>query len=311
MNRPWILVSNDDGIEAQGLLTLVSYIQRRGWGVIVYAPASECSATSMHLSLHKNLQCHKRPDLISRLTLDPAGPTPILYSIDGMPSDCLILAIDGLMEAHDDPMPTLCVSGINRGPNMSIDILHSGTVAAARESALYGLPSIATSLTTFDDVPFDSSARATISLMEKVLDWLPETPVALGRPEASRIYRTGEEMQQGFEFSLTDLRTAFSHGDIYLNLNTPPQWSGEWSTTRLGARWYHGASHYDEETGICKIGAIDISDDPIPDGEAVAIESGFASISPLASWLQTHPLNVGDSMLKFARKSTDGFPFWL
>jgi 5'-nucleotidase len=311
MTRPWILVSNDDGIEASGLLTLVSYLQRNGWGVIVYAPASECSASSMHLSLHKNLRCQKRSDLISRLTLDPAGPTPIMYSIDGMPSDCLIMAIDGLLEAHDDPMPRLCVSGINRGPNMSVDILHSGTVAAARESALYGLPAIATSLTTFEDVPFDSAAIATVSLIEMVFDWLPAEPSAIGRPEASRVYRTAAEIGGGFEYSLDDLRTAFSNGDIYLNLNTPLNWSREWSTTRLGARWYHGASHYDEETGICKIGAIDISDDPIPDGESVAIQAGFASISPLATWPQTHPLNVGDLMLKIARKSVDGLPFWL
>ncbi len=308
MSETWILVCNDDGIEAPGLLTLVSALQQRGWGVVVYAPSEECSAASMHLTLRTDIRYRCRSELLELMELDSDGIEPILYSIDGMPADCLILAIDGLLEANGHPLPRLCISGLNRGPNMSVDVLHSGTVAAAREAALYGLPAIASSLTTFDSVSFQGAAAATVSIVDAVFEWLPATPPALHRPASSRTPHNSS-----LDRDVTgSLRTAFLNGDMYLNLNIPPDWHGGWRTTRLGARWYEGAAHVEVESGICRIGAVRIIDDAIEDGESMATDAGFASITPLATWPQSHPLNIGDDRLSLARLSRDtGLPAWL
>ena len=102
----------------------------------------------MRLSLGSNLKFEEREDLANSIS-KPNGPPLRMFSLDGSPCDCVIVAIDGGLDHWVPEMkPTLCVSGINQGPNLSVDVMHSGTVSAARESGLYGLPSIATSLCT-------------------------------------------------------------------------------------------------------------------------------------------------------------------
>ncbi len=123
-----ILCTNDDGYLARGLDVLRAAADPLG-AVTVVAPDREQSATSHSLTLHHPLRARE------------AGPS--VYVIDGTPTDCVIVAINGVLEDR----PAFCFSGINHGPNMGEDVLYSGTVAAAMEATVLGIPSVAFSYT--------------------------------------------------------------------------------------------------------------------------------------------------------------------
>lgn len=123
-----ILVSNDDGVEAAGIIALAGALAPLG-EVWVVAPETEQSGTSHSISLHRPLRLRER------------GPR--WYSVDGTPSDSIYLAINHVLR---DRRPDLVVSGINHGANLADDITYSGTVAAAVEATMLGFPAIAVSL---------------------------------------------------------------------------------------------------------------------------------------------------------------------
>lgn len=121
-----ILCTNDDGYMAPGLAVLERAARRLGT-VHVVAPDREQSATSHSLTLHHPL----------RARIAPSGASVV----DGTPTDCVILALNALLEER----PTVCLSGVNHGSNMGEDVLYSGTVAAAMEATVLGIPSVAVS----------------------------------------------------------------------------------------------------------------------------------------------------------------------
>ena len=121
-----ILVTNDDGVLAPGLALLADVCRDVG-EVTVVAPDREQSGTSHSLTLHRPLRPTRRPD----------GA----YQIDGTPTDCVMLALGALMAAR----PDFVFSGVNHGPNMGEDVLYSGTVAAAMEAVMLGVPGVAIS----------------------------------------------------------------------------------------------------------------------------------------------------------------------
>lgn len=121
-----ILVTNDDGILAHGIGCLVKAAEPLG-EVTIVAPDREQSATSHSLTLHHPLRPVRRPD----------GA----YQVDGTPTDCVMLAVEALMPER----PDFVFSGVNHGQNMGEDVLYSGTVAAAMEGLMLGIPSIAVS----------------------------------------------------------------------------------------------------------------------------------------------------------------------
>ena len=121
-----ILCTNDDGYLANGIHVLASAASTLG-SVTVVAPDREQSASSNSLTLHHPLR--------ARLTSDNS------YVVDGTPTDCVILAVNGLLPGQ----PDVCLSGVNHGPNMGEDVLYSGTVAAAMEATVIGIPAIAIS----------------------------------------------------------------------------------------------------------------------------------------------------------------------
>ena len=138
----WILLTNDDGIEAESLQDLVSALHERGHKCVVFAPSENNSAVSMKISLGKPLTVER---------IDDTRENVHQFSIGGTPCDCVIAALDGgLQKLLPGIMPKLVVSGINLGPNMSQDAYHSGTIAAAREAGMYGMPAIASSWSSFD-----------------------------------------------------------------------------------------------------------------------------------------------------------------
>jgi 5'-nucleotidase len=133
-----ILISNDDGIHAAGLCALAAAMSELG-EVYVVAPAVERSAVSHALTLFE-------PIWIEHLPAEAGAGEKLRASLSGTPADCVKLAIRSLMP---EP-PDIVLSGINRGANCGNNILYSGTVAAATEGALAGIPAIALSVASFE-----------------------------------------------------------------------------------------------------------------------------------------------------------------
>ena len=136
---PLILVSNDDGIHSEGIVALADALAGLG-EVVVVAPDRERSAVSHSLTLH-------RPLRVERLG-------PARYAVDGTPTDCVNLAVNGILQRR----PALVVSGINKGANLGDDVTYSGTVSAVMEGTLLGVPSVAISLLGRDGFRFDLAA---------------------------------------------------------------------------------------------------------------------------------------------------------
>jgi len=141
-----VLVSNDDGIHANGIQTLVQKLSQ-SYEVYVVAPDRERSATGHALTLHKPIRIEE---------IEMKFPVAKAYSVSGTPSDCVKLALNALLDVEID----VVVSGINHGPNLGSDVIYSGTVSAALEGAIHGIPSIAVSLVNGFEKMADFSAGA-------------------------------------------------------------------------------------------------------------------------------------------------------
>ena len=146
-----ILLSNDDGYQAEGLATLALSLKGLGDQVIV-APDRNQSGASHSLTLDRPLRVGQTKEGI--------------YYVNGTPTDCVHLALTGLLE--DDP--DMVVAGINHGANLGDDTLYSGTVAAAAEGRFLGLPAIAVSLVGEDPRHFDTAGRAIREIIEQLGD---------------------------------------------------------------------------------------------------------------------------------------------
>jgi 5'-nucleotidase len=147
-----ILITNDDGVYAAGLAALHKSLSQKHQ-VIVVAPETEQSAVGHAITLSDPLRVR------------PLGPPNGFkgYAVAGTPADCVKLA---LFQLADDP-PELVVSGINRGANLGFNLLYSGTVSAASEAALQGIPSIAVSLASHDpQADFDYAAKVAEHIVE-------------------------------------------------------------------------------------------------------------------------------------------------
>ena len=133
--KPLILVTNDDGITAPGLRSLIEVMNEIG-EVVVVAPDSPQSGMGHAITINSTLYCDK-----IKVTDGPQ----VEYSCSGTPADCVKLAINELL----DKKPDLCVSGINHGSNSSINVIYSGTMSAAIEAGIEGVPAIGFSLLDF------------------------------------------------------------------------------------------------------------------------------------------------------------------
>ncbi len=152
MTTPRILVSNDDGYISEGLRALVDAVSPLG-EVWVVAPEAEQSASSHAISIHRPLRIREVRER--------------WYAVDGTPTDCSYIAINHLMK---DGRPQLMLSGINHGPNLADDVTYSGTVAAAMEASILGVPAIAFSLVSRGGkMDFAPAARFAHRLAEAAL----------------------------------------------------------------------------------------------------------------------------------------------
>ncbi len=147
-----ILISNDDGINSEGLHSLAETVKELASEIFIVAPDRDQSASSHSLSLHKPLRADRIAENV--------------YSVDGTPTDCINLAINGLLK---DKKPDLIVSGINKAANVGEDITYSGTVSAAMEGTLLKVPSIAFSLASRNNFKFDTASYYSKIIAEYVI----------------------------------------------------------------------------------------------------------------------------------------------
>ena len=133
-NKPLILVTNDDGITAPGLRHLIQYMKDLG-EVVVVAPDSPQSGMGHAITVDSTLYS-------KQVVIDQDQGAPLEFSCSGTPADCVKLALQEVL----DRRPDLCVSGINHGANHSINVLYSGTMSAAIEAGIEGIPAIGFSL---------------------------------------------------------------------------------------------------------------------------------------------------------------------
>jgi 5'-nucleotidase len=150
-SKPLILVTNDDGIRAEGIAALAAALDDLG-EVFVFAPESQQSASSHSVSLHRPLRVHEIQDR--------------WFMVDGTPVDCVMLAVRDLLPRP----PALLVSGINNGANLGDDVTYSGTVAGAYEGMLLDIPSIAISDVEYSPRHYDTAARVSRQLAAEVLE---------------------------------------------------------------------------------------------------------------------------------------------
>ncbi len=228
-----VLVSNDDGVDARGIRVLAERLSAVG-DVTVVAPDRDRSGASNSLTLDQPIRVLKMDD----------GR----YRVAGTPTDCVHLALSGLLENE----PDIVVSGINNAANMGDDVIYSGTVSAAMEGRYCGLPAIAVSLVTRNHRGrhYDAAARAVLILMRRLLtDPLP--------------------------------------ADTILNVNVPDlPWEDiqGYEVTRLGRR--HRSEPCIEQTDprgrpMWWIGPVGAVDDAGPGTDFDAVRRGFISITPL------------------------------
>ena len=178
--RPRILVTNDDGYHADGIIALEEALKEIG-DVYVVAPVSEMSGASHSLTLSRPLRIRQ---------IDERH-----WTVDGTPTDCVTLALNQILSK--DEQPDICASGINPGANMGDDATYSGTIAGALEATILGVPGLAFSLVVNRKQNFNESAKVAKTMTEKALsEGLPKGTllninVPKGEPKGFRITKQG------------------------------------------------------------------------------------------------------------------------
>jgi 5'-nucleotidase len=207
---PVILATNDDGIHAPGLAALADALAELG-EVYVVAPDREQSAVGHALTLHRPLR------------VDRVGDRR--FAVNGTPSDCVNLGVLGLLP---EP-PVLVVSGINHGSNLGDDVTYSGTVSAAMEGTLLGVPSMAISQVEGDVAGFEGAARVTQLVAARVLvEGLPaktllNVNVPRGELQGIRLTRLGHRVYREKVVEEMDPR-----GRPYFWIGAgPPEWQAD------------------------------------------------------------------------------------
>ncbi len=184
-----ILLCNDDGINAGGIRALQKHLSAAGHRISIIAPDRERSAASHSLTIRNEIRVNKIGDRE--------------YSVSGTPVDCVVIALQKLIDSDID----LIISGINAGQNMGEDIHYSGTVAAAKEAAFFGYKAIAISINSYTDQLYDTAAKWMVKMLEMGVDSLlqPSSVLNINVPNVQfdevkgiRLTRTGHRKYYNF-----------------------------------------------------------------------------------------------------------------
>lgn len=179
-DKPRILITNDDGIHAEGIAALENALREIG-DVFVVAPVSEMSGASHSLTLSRPLRIRR---------IDERH-----WTVDGTPTDCVTLALNRILT--DEQRPHICASGINHGENLGDDATYSGTVAGALESTILEVPGLAFSLVASRDYDFTEAAKIAGQITARAIrDGIPKgtllnVNVPKGIPKGIRITKQG------------------------------------------------------------------------------------------------------------------------
>lgn len=199
-----ILVTNDDGIFADGLIALAKELKKMA-DVVVAAPDRELSAMGTTVSLHQPVRARKAT---------PVAEGVESYAVEGTPADCVILALGKLISDKID----LVVSGINQGANLGDDVLISGTVGAALQGSLHGLPALAISVALGENYYFEDAARFAALLARRVESGLITADVCLNvnLPSLPRQEIKGISLTYPARYSHTDvIEERYNNGRSY------------------------------------------------------------------------------------------------
>ncbi|MCD4813557.1 5'/3'-nucleotidase SurE [bacterium] len=237
-NKPKILITNDDGIHAPGLAALAEVMQELG-DIEVVAPDTERSAAGHAITMLHILRVfdiYKNGDVFGR-------------AVNGTPADCVKLALSNLIAKP----PQLVVSGVNPGPNTGTNVLYSGTVSAAMEGAIYGIPSLAVSMGTLknkqDFRPAQFYARQVAAMM-----------LEKGLPKGVMLNLNVPSLpQEAIKGLKTTFQSVYQYNDSYEKRKDPR------------GRDYYWLSLEDAQ----------VLDDS-PDADANAVAAGYASLTPLS-----------------------------
>ena len=211
-----ILVTNDDGIFSEGIRTLAEAMSELG-EVIVVAPDREQSASGHSLTLTRPLRISKMREH--------------WYAVDGTPTDCVNLAVQGLLK---EAPPDLVVSGINFGGNLGDDVTYSGTVSAAFEASLHDLPALAFSQEIADGFSFETGARFAHDLVQSLIeteipsDLLLNVNLPAGEYQGLRFTKLGRRYYRQTVIEKTDPK-----GRKYYWIAGTPEWEREEGTDQL------------------------------------------------------------------------------
>ncbi len=217
-----ILISNDDGIFSEGIKALAEALSSLGQ-VIVVAPDREQSASAHALTLNRPLRIRRVQEH--------------WYTVDGTPTDCVNLGVQGLLK--EEP-PDLVVSGINFGVNLGDDVTYSGTVSAALEANLLGLPAVAFSQEIAEGYSFDDAARVAERFLSTLLreplpqDLLLNVNIPVGAPKGVRWTRLSRR-----HYRQTVVEKRDPKGRKYYWIAGTPEWEERQDTdyAALSAGW--------------------------------------------------------------------------
>lgn len=242
-----ILLTNDDGIMAAGLVAMYRQLIKRGT-VDVVAPESVQSATGHGITI-------STPLLTQRVTVEGAFTGT---AVAGRPADCVKLAVTQLM----DQAPDLVVSGINAGANVGINVLYSGTVAAATEAAFLGLPSVAVSLYLRPEVPTNFAWAAEIAM--QVIE---------------QIRQAGLRGGQAISINLPALPAGSKPAGIRLVRQCTRPWTDTYDRRKdpKGRDYFWNTSLF-------------TLDNAEPDSDVSSLREGYVTITPLQFDLTDHQL---------------------
>lgn len=241
--KPRILLTNDDGVRADGLRACYAELAKIA-DVTVVAPTEQRSGMSHSITLEHPLRAHKLSDLPG-------------YMVDYSPVDCVKLALKCLL----DEKPDLVVSGINRGSNAGHLVHYSGTVAAAKEAVLNGIPAVATSLCGWKDCDFGYAARITREIVKKILDGSPLPPSVLLNVN---VPNRAEQDVKGVKVCRQSQRMFPDNYEHRLDPRGQPYW------------WLTGVFSFDGGT---------------PDDDLSAVKDGYVALTPLqVDW--THEKSI-------------------
>ena len=242
--KPLILVTNDDGISAPGIRTLISVMNEIG-DVVVVAPDSPQSAMGHAITINSTLHCNP-------IKIDN-GPQ-LEYSCSGTPADCVKLGINEIL----DRKPDICVSGVNHGSNSSINVIYSGTMSAALEASIEGIPAIGFSL-------LDYSWKADFKTLKNYIKKITITAISEGIPNGNALNVNFPKLKEKEIKGIKICRQAKAYWVEKFDKRTNPQ----------GKEYYWLTGEF-------------INKDHKKDSDEWALENGYISIVPVKFDMTDH-----------------------